>query len=166
MGPLSQGGIIPLGQFGEGLQGNDCSITNRGPDNSCGYHEPGDDPDDSDYDYCAFAASSEPAQCSWSLSVLPSAPLGRIDFGIKLYLDGYPRSGGAISQATGYLTIGTTSTHPSASATTPHPSQTASGGLPVTGTSLPLYGGLAAVLLGGGAGLVLLARRRTKPVRR
>lgn len=154
-----------MGDSADARLGWHCTITNRGEDNACGYHEPGDNPDDIDYYFCGFGPSSEAAECRWPVSVPPSAPLGTVVHdSYALYLRGYPRSGYPIARTTAHLTIGTTGTHPSASATAPHPSQTAGGGLPVTGTSLPLVGGLAAVLLGGGAGLVLLARRRTRPV--
>ncbi|BCJ37178.1 hypothetical protein Athai_46810 [Actinocatenispora thailandica] len=61
------------------------------------------------------------------------------------------------------VTLVSSSASPSGSATatlTASPSAPAAGGLPVTGTSLLLVGGIAAVLLGTGAVALLLARRR------
>lgn len=149
-----------LGTVADRLEYGDCTITNGGHGNYCGYHDPGDDPDSNEFNLCDFEPSSEPAQCSWSMSVDPSARRGRTSISV----DFRPGDGPA-SQATAYLTIGTTSSHPSATTPT-HPSQTASGGLPVTGASLPLVGGLAALLLGAGVGLILLTHRRSRTPRR
>ncbi|HEY3504906.1 MAG TPA: hypothetical protein VGN37_19245 [Actinocatenispora sp.] len=154
--PLPQGGRLLIYSFAEGLQEEDCTVTD-GPGSGCGYVDP-DDQGNTDYYVCVFAPSAEPARCTWSLSVDRSAPRGRT------HVSGYfvPQDGGPTSWAVADLTIGTTSARPSASVTAPRPSRTSSGGLPVTGTSLPLYGGLAALLLGAGAGMVILARRRTR----
>ncbi|WP_203657698.1 thioester domain-containing protein [Actinocatenispora rupis] len=52
------------------------------------------------------------------------------------------------------------SASPSAPAASPSASGTAGGGLPVTGTSLPIIVGVALVLLAGGGAAVVFARRR------
>lgn len=160
VGSLPQGGRLLIYSFAEGLEEEDCTVTD-GPGSGCGYVDP-DDQGGTDYYVCVFAPSSEPARCSWSVSVVPSAPLGRTD------VSGYfvPNDGGPRSWAVADLTIGAASSRPSAPASTPRPGRASGGGLPVTGTSLSRYGGLAALLLAAGAGMTVLARRRTRSARR
>ncbi|GAA3520637.1 LPXTG cell wall anchor domain-containing protein [Actinocatenispora rupis] len=141
--------------------GGNCTSTNDRPDgsNPCGYHDRGDNPDDEEGYYCTFTPSAVPAQCRWPISVHPSARPGRASTGGFLYPRWpYPRYVPPIGRAATYLTIGSTTASPPAS---PQPSGTTAGGLPVTGTSLPWYAGVAAALLGAGAALLVLARRRT-----
>ncbi len=65
------------------------------------------------------------------------------------------------ARSTAYLTI----RRHGGSSVPPVSPVSSNGDLPVTGASLPLYAGLAATLLTGGAALILLARRRTRRAR-
>lgn len=162
VGPLPQGGLVVVGADDADLNlGGNCTTTNDRPDgsNPCGYHDRGDNPDDDEGYYCDFEPSAVPAQCRWPISVYPSVRLGREStIGILYPRCPYPGNVQPIGRATTYLTVVSTTASPPAS---PAPSGTTAGGLPVTGTSLPWYAGLAAALLGAGTALLVLARRRT-----
>ncbi len=137
------------------------------PRNSCKQT----DPDGSGNTVTSCELQRPGGTCRFSVQVAPSdTPPGRQTEEVRVSVGDWHTTVDA---------IGVPSASPSASSSTPVPSHSpsqpgptgqgsqpgSSGGLPVTGTSLPLVGGLAAVLLGTGAALLILARRRRNTAR-
>ncbi len=159
--------VMPLARRGLGVWGCDASPE---PRNSCQESDPDDGGDF--FFYCELVAPG--GTCRFQVAEFDSSiPQGQvITVPINISVGAWD------TRVDASFTIGTPSASPSTSPSAPHPSQStqpsqpgptgqssqpsSSGGLPVTGTSLPLIAGLAAVLLGTGAALLIVARRRRR----
>lgn len=147
-----------------------CTVTGPAP-RWCG--QPDNEEDSSHNPGCQFS-KAKLVTCTFVLRVDPHLNPGQsVPQQVLLWPTGGHSSQDS-SETTAYLTVGagTASPSPSQPSKSPSASPSASrpasgsptatrpGGLPVTGTSLTLYAGLAAALVAAGTTLVVLARRR------